>query len=331
MNYTTGKIIITVAALVLACNIAAAQKKTAAAKQQGTSAARGNNAITEQQAYAIIKYANAVIDLHNSYIKALESHQSTLTISADGNIAKLKRSIETRPYAIMCDRNVLSPQSDKANRTILKTIPAIPEKQSLQTLSTQALMWYDKTNTHCTEISSYFSKDDYKNDNAFAQYGIIKDSMLLSIKQSASYWREFAQLAANAGDRAELVLLKKSKLAMYVIPMKQSLMGIQQVNTMLSDENTNIDSINAKLANVQVLITQKINDKSTDFSKLNDLYYKEVYTNFFRDCNYTTTTLQTVIDKIKAKASSENISSAYSSASTTYNNAVEAYNTFIKQ
>lgn len=155
--------------------------------------------------------------------------------------------------------------------------------------------------------------------------------MEFNIKQCAYYWREFAQVAADAGDRAELVLLKKNKLAGYVIPMKQSLIGIQQVNNMLSNKDTNIDSIMVKIASVQSLVTEKLNDKNTDFSKLSDVYYKEVYFNFYGSCNTSLNNLQRTADKIKTKASEQDITGAYKSASSAYNNAIEKYNTFIKQ
>lgn len=326
MHYTKHKTVLITAILVFVCNITIAQKKTTT-----KSTAAATNGITDQQAYAIIKYSNAVIDLHNSYVSALKSYQSTLDNNADQNVVKLKRNPNIQPVYIGCDRNSLSPERDKANRTTLKNIPAIPEKQNLQNLSTKALAHYDKTNAFCANISQYFSKAEYKNDTNFTQYTVLKDSMQSNIKQCSQYWSEFAQLAANAGDRAELVLLKKNKLASYIIPMKESLNSIQQVNTMLNDQSIDVEIANTKLATVQALITQKINDKSTDFSKLSDVYYKEVYTKFFIECNNSTTILQSVIDKIKTKASQQTISSAYSSASTSYNNAVQAYNTFIKQ
>lgn len=331
MYYTKSKAILITSILAFVCNITLAQKKTTTSKTTTKSTAATNNSITDQQAYAIIKYSNAVIDLHNSYLNALKSHQSTLETGADQNVAKLKRNPNMQPFYIGCDRNSLSPERDKANRTILKNIPAIPEKPNLQNLSTKALAHYDKTNTFCADISNYFSKAAYKEDSNFAKYEVLKDSMLANMKQCAFYWSEFAQLAANAGDRAELVLLKKNKLATYIIPMKESLIGIQQITTMLNDQSIDVEIVNTKLATVQQLINQKMNNKGTDFSKLSDIYYKEVYTKFFKECNNSTITLQSVIDKIKTKASQQDISSAYSSASTSYNNAVQEYNTFIKQ
>lgn len=331
MYDTKSKALLITTILALICNITVAQKKKTTSKTTTKNTASSINGITDQQAYAIIKYSNAVIDLHNSYVNALKSNQSTLDNYADQNVAKLKRNPNIQPFYIGCDRNSLPPESDKANRTTLKNIPAIPEKQNLQHLSTKALLHYDKTNTFCTEIRNYFSKAAYKNDTKFSQYTVLKDSMQSNIKQCRLYWNEFAQITSNAGDRAELVLLKKNKLAAYIIPMKESLNGLQQVSTMLNDENADLESINTKLATVQALITQKINDKNIDFSKLSDIYYKEVYTKFFRECNTTGTTLQTVIDKIKTKASQQNISSTYSVVSTSYNNAVQEYNTFIKQ
>ncbi|MFL9483038.1 hypothetical protein ACI6Q2_09705 [Chitinophagaceae bacterium LWZ2-11] len=329
MQYSINKKIIAAAAVALVCNIAVAQKTTT--KQETSNTVANNNVLTEQQAYAVIKYSNAVIDLHNSYIQALQSHQSTLKNTADENVVKLKRNIKTQPFFVQCDRNELSPESDKANRVTLKNIPAIPEKQNLQQLSAQALAWYDKTNTSCAAVSSYFSNGEYNNDATFAKYVTLKDSMQLSIKQCAYYWREFAQVAADAGDRAELVLLKKNKLAGYVIPMKQSLIAIQQVNNMLSNKDADIDSITAKIASVQALVSQKLNDKNADFSKLNDAYYKEVYFNFYGSCNTSLNNLQRTADKIRAKAPEQDITGAYKSAGSAYNNAIEKYNTFIKQ
>lgn len=129
MQCSINKKIIVAAAVALVCNIAVAQKSTT--KQSASNTVANNNELTEQQAYAVIKYSNAVINLHNSYMQALQSHKSTLENTADANVTKLKRNIKTQPFFVQCDRNALAPESDKANRTTLKNIPAIPEKQNL--------------------------------------------------------------------------------------------------------------------------------------------------------------------------------------------------------
>ncbi|MBN9297466.1 MAG: hypothetical protein J0I41_10665 [Filimonas sp.] len=336
---TTVKLLIAIMSFAIA-NTAFAQKKSATTKQ----AVASTSGMTDQQAYAIIKYSNAVIDLHNSYVQGLESHQGTLESIADDNVKRLTRNSKTQPHWVDCNRNGLTSENDKANRQTLKNIPAIPEKQDLQQYGTQALVWYDKVNTWCSSISNYFTNKEYTNDANFVHYAVMRDSMQYSIKQAAAYWRAFTQLAADAGDRAELVLLNKNKLATFIIPMKQGLIGISKANKALNSEEVNWDSVTAKIAAMQSFVSQKRNDKTVDFSKLADVYYKEVYNNFYNACNDCLETLQFVVEKSRektpattekekaiAKQKEQSINSAYNMAMSAYNKAVGYYNVFIKQ
>ncbi len=287
--------------------------------------------ITPQQAVSQMKYSNALISLHNAYQQSFQSYANTIKTAADENMYKLKRNMKTRAYFVDCDRSALPVDDEKAYRATAKVVPAVPEKEALAKWSAAAFYWFDRTGMWCSRMSSYFTEEKYKQDTTFASYLVLRDSMVNAIDQGQIAWRKTSALATQVGDRAELVLLAKSKLAMYVVPMKKDLIQLQRAMDGFEQPETDAQALRTQLNDLKASVDKNANTKTIDFSKLSDAYYREVYTDFYRNCSYCVSVLLELLDKKLANEPKTRIDQGYNLVKASYNRAVDQYNTFIKQ
>ncbi len=284
----------------------------------------------QPDASKIIQLSNSVIDLSNSYSKALENYKN-IASSIHSNVEQLVKNPNLTPHAVKCDLAV-HPSIQTAYTTTLNTAPLFDEKMAIKKNVSEGENNIKSVNKWCTALSDYVSNKDFKDDKKLIKYNQINDSLLSNIEKSEISWRAAGHLASNAGNKAEIALLKNSPIASFVIPMKKDLIDLNAIFEMFQTKTPDVNTIKANLNTLKTSIETNKDISKKDTSKLKDVYYKSVYETFYRKCSSATESLNTVTDRLQeTKLDTNNIKSWYNSASSDYNNAVQSYNTFVSQ
>lgn len=286
---------------------------------------------SELDASKIIQLANSVIDLSNSYSQTLKNSENMLN-STQSNMERVSRNPNLTPYAVKCDIQNTQPRQQTAYTTALGTAPAFEEKVSIEKYVKDGENNIKAIGEWCALLSAYVSNKEFNEDKDLMKYKGISDSLSSYIEKSAASWRTAANLASDAGNRAELILLEGSPIASFVIPMKKDLIGLDAIFNMFKTEKPDVNAIKSALAILTESIDKNKDISTKDVSKLSDVYYKEAYQAFYRNCLSTVKSLSTVADRLQEKEPDmDNINSWFSSASGNYTKTVDSYNTFISQ
>lgn len=285
----------------------------------------------ELDASKIIQLGNSVIDLGNSYSQALNNYQNTLS-GVYNNIERIRKNPNMTPHAVRCDIIAVQARQQTAYSTALKAAPAFDEKLSIEKHVLEGENNIKNIGRWCAILSSYVSNKEFKEDNDLIKYKEINDSLVSYIEKSSTSWRIAANLASDAGNRAELILLEGSPIASFVIPMKKDLMSLEAIFNMFKTDTPDINAIRSALNTLTESIDKNKDISTKDTSKLRDIYYKEVYQTFYSNCLSTVKSLMTVTDRLQEQElDKDNINSWFSSASGNYSKTVEKYNTFVSQ
>lgn len=289
------------------------------------------NSQAKIHASKIIRMGNSVIDLSNNAMQIIDGYQSSIS-TAEQNVEILKSNPNRSPFFV--NYKLYTPDQGKNTEYAQssKAAPAFDEKADL-------ISAMDKANANMADmvkaseaLSNYFSNKEYQSDPDFSKYPALRDSTLSIIGRTYNSWRTASQLAALAGDKAELLLLKDSKIAEFVIPMKTDLNALKAVLVKMGDQQSDLSALNADLVALKASVDKNKDISGKDIKKLSDLYYKEVYETFYRKCSQSTETAIKLVGMIKDGEPDESyLSSFFNSARSAYSDAVSRYNTFVSQ
>lgn len=285
----------------------------------------------ELDASKIIQMGNSVIDLGNLYSQTLESYQNMLS-GVHTNLQRVSKNPNLTPYAVRCENFSTQSRQQIAYATALKAAPLFEEKNDVEKYVSEGQTSIQEISKWCATLSAYVSNKEYKTDADFAKYNEIRNNLDSAIEQASASWSKASELASAAGNKAELILLESSPIASFVIPMKTDLTSLNAIFNMFKSKTPDTGAIKSALNALTESIDQHKDISKKDTSKLKDIYYKEVYETFYRDCLSAVKSLNTVTERLlEAEPDVRNIESWFGSASGAYNKAIERYNTFVSQ
>lgn len=279
----------------------------------------------------IIQLGNSVIDLGNSYSQTLNSYQNMLN-GVYNNMERISRNPNLTPQAVRCNIIAVQVSQQTAYSAALKAAPAFNEKIDIEKYVSEGEYNIKSIGKWCATLSSYVSNKEFKEDKDFVKYKEINDSLVSYIAKASISWRTASNLASDAGNNAELILLESSPIASFVIPMKKDLISLNAIFNMFKTDTPDVNAIKLALDSLTESINKNKDISTKDTYKLRDIYYKEVYLTFYNNCLTTVKSLTTVTDRLQEKElDKDNINSWFSSASGNYSKTVEKYNTFVSQ
>lgn len=296
-----------------------------------TAQGQQRNSPAKINASKIIRMGNSVIDLSNDAVQTLDNYRNMIS-TADNNASRLKSNPNLSPYFV----NYKIYNSDQRKNTeyaeASKLAPAFDEKAELVSAMTKANADMAEVVKNSEVLSNYFSNKEYQSDADFSKYPALKDNTVSSIDKAFASWRTASQLASKAGDKAELLLLKDSKIADFIIPMKTDLIALKAVFAKVGDQQSDLSALGTEIATLKASIDKNKDVSTKDIKKLSDLYYKEVYETFYRKCSQSTETLGKLVEILKSGEKDENrLSGFYNNARNAYGDAIDQYNTFVGQ
>lgn len=296
-----------------------------------TAQGQQKNSPAKINASKIIRMGNSVIDLSNDAVQTLDNYRNMVS-TADNNVSRLKSNPNLSPYFV----NYKIYNSDQRKNTeyaeASKLAPAFDEKAELISAMTKANADLAEVVKNSEILSNYFSNKEYQSDADFSKYPALKDNTMSSVDKAFASWKAASQLASKAGDKAELLLLKDSKIADFVIPMKTDLIALKAVLVKVGDSQSDLSSLETEVSTLKASVDKNKDVSTKDIKKLSDLYYKEVYETFYRKCSQATETLGKLVEILKSGETDGNrLSSFYNNARVAYGDAVDQYNTFVSQ
>lgn len=286
----------------------------------------------EIEASNIILLVNTVTDLRNAYLQDFQSSSNNILSIADSNLKKYQSNPNVQLFYINCD-NVLqiNPSLEKSyDKEAAKTF-TFTEKSSITAAVNIAKETTKELEKACKALSDYFSNKDFTSDKDFINYNALTNNYVEAAKKFQSKWLETGTIGAEAANKAELTLIKRSPIADFVIPMKSDLFVTNQILDMLNSDEPDISSIESKLSNLKTAITQNKDIKTKDTAKLSDVYYREVYTTFYRKLETSLDGISKLVTRFKNNNIDESIKSLLNNTYQAYDDAVNSYNTFISQ
>lgn len=293
--------------------------------------AQQKNSATKVNASKIIRMSNSVITLNNEAIQTLESYRNVIS-TAENNLRRVKSNPNITPSFVNYKIYTLNQTMNTEYTQASKAAPSFDEKSLLVQAVTDANKNMSSMVSKCEALSNYFSNKEYLTDTDYSKYATLEDSTLYYINAAEASWRIASQLAATAGDKAELLLLKDSKIAAFVIPMKTDLIALKNIFSQIADQESDLSLLENEITTLKASIKTNEDISTKDIKKLSDIYYKEVYTTFYRQCNNATESLDKLTKMLaEGEKDGDRLSSFFRSAQSHYSQAIEQYNTFVKQ
>lgn len=284
----------------------------------------------ELDASNIIKLSNSVIELSNMNRTSADNYQSMLS-TAESNMSKLKRNPNIQTFFVNYKNFQASFGDQKEYNAAYKGAPEFAEKKDIANTISAANKDIENAIKWATAMSLYFSEKTYLTDTEFAQYPAMQDSLSFYFKKGYNGWSVASRLASQAGNNAELLLLKKSKIADFIIPMKSDLNGLEAIMELFVQDKVDSDQVKTQLATVSQSIALNKDISTKDVKKLSDIYYKEVFQTFYTKSEATLKAMEAFNQELEANPQSTRLNSLYSNITTNFRSAVEEYNKFIAQ
>ena len=285
----------------------------------------------EANASKIIDMTNYVVDMYNGYLSSLKKVRKGLE-TADNNFETLSENIERTAYSWDCAYIILRSDYREKFEKAAAAAPAFPEKANIQSGIKYVQDNTERLSKSCSDFKNYFVKKEYKQDTDWTTFEELYKNMETAYIDLSDMWSKTMKLAAEAGDRSELVLLKKSPIAEFIIPMKTDLSSAAKIiDKFAEDEVDNADIKNAievlkKAVEKNRVLTGK---NVANLEKYSSKPNYEGYYSMMDDFIELATKLENLMDPANAmdeERRNEQIENTYSLISYKYNSLVENYN-----
>lgn len=279
----------------------------------------------------IIQYANSVVGLNDIYTASLSNYQQ-LIAAADLNINKLNLGNPASLTLIDCNKLQIDEVQAKAYHQNMEGIATFPQKSELDKLVFQAENISQNVYTYCTQLNNYFSQGAYQQDANFRQYSSIKNNIMNAIVQASISWNKASHTAVGVANEAEINLLKYEERADFLIPMKTDITALKNLLNMFgTGAELDIPFIQQKIQNLESSLSVNKSLAGKDLSKLKDSSYQNVYGEFYKNCESSLSIIKTLTQQIAQNSNMEEIQQSFNYAKSAYSEAINSYNTFIKQ
>lgn len=284
----------------------------------------------EKDAANLIRFSNAIIDLGNHHSTTLDGYDN-IAESIESNYKRVSRNPNAQPTYIGCKSLIqVNDGYQQQCATVTKATLPFAEKKEMEALVQKSLSDLALINVSCEKMADYFSNKEYATDNESAKFESLLKSYTESVETAKKSFRASSKYAAEMGDKAEMVLLKGSKIASFVIPMKTELNGMKAIMGDLFIEKPDLEAIALQVQKLDESIKQNEDISKKDVTKLSDVYYKDPYAGFYRSCSSFVKTINTIVQRLGAN-DTEGLNSWASSLQGSYSTAIEKYNSFISQ
>lgn len=187
---------------------------TASAQKESAESPVDNTPVTQ--------YANAVIDMGNTYAQIYNSYTLMLATS-DCYLKGLNENSDLKPITFNC--NVQSEDQQREQQSAydeaLRSVQSSPEIDEIDADVEIANNLMKFIGDWCADLSNYFDNHQYKIDKQQKEYTIIRDSLVFYLNEASSSWENACLKASLAIYRSELVQKVTTTEDSQTIPMNE--------------------------------------------------------------------------------------------------------------
>jgi len=314
---------------------------------------------TEEGPAAVLSYTKSVADISEVYLNALLNVDTVLMKAVD-NIRLVQRKTVEKPDLIDCSAMKFDKQTIAQYQSKIKSGPEFPEKNMIIENVEQGMFYYDKIVVNCNDISSYFSKELYKDDKGgYKKYLGLIDSLYKNLKNVHIGWSRVSMLLEMVQEKTNMEILQNSNIGEFAIPMNRDLKALDEMFKMYSQEFVDLNTITYYANALQNSISLNQNIYGKDWSKLSKPSYKDIYESFYNNLKTGLLLIKialekksavtsdmlivpnvgmnpedngnAVIEKVISSIDVEGMEEDYAKAREAYRSASEEYNEFVKQ
>ena len=285
----------------------------------------------EASASKIINMTNGVIDMYNNYTKNLKKIREGLNKSVE-NRESLEKNPKSSGYGFNCNSFIITDSDIATYEKAAKAAPAFPEKIKIQEAVAFVTANNDELAKRCSALSDYFNQKKHVDDAGFVQYQELFDSLSDMYVQISGAWKTATELASDAGDRSEILFLKKSPISEFIIPMKEDLSRAKKLIDKLYEDEIDHAEIKADIATIEKEAEKNRSMTGKRKANLEKYSYPSFHTSFYAyidDLVKDATKLNDLLNpEISASEShlEDKINNTYYSVSGAYKGMITSYN-----
>ncbi len=288
--------------------------------------------MTDANASKLITLVNTVIDISNKYLDQYQYYQNRLD---DGEIyrERIQAGNYNSSFSINLNGSDAFPiavgyynKYDEA----LKAVPAtMKEKKEIETAVNSAKASVAGLEKWSKAMKDYYSKKTFEGDQ-FAGYATVRDSLGFYLDNTRKAWRKAAGIASDAGDVAEVQLLKKDPISQFLIPMKTDLSSLKKVVDHFYETTDGDDPDYSEVKKeIAALQASAAKNKSTSGKNLSLLSHESYYTSYYDDMETCAANLLTLIGELeKDEFDEEEVDYRHRMFDLAYDEVIGSYNDF---
>ena len=234
----------------------------------------------EANASKIIDMTNGTIEMYNKYLSNMKKVREGLEKSAE-NIEVLKENINRGAHGFNCSYFGISDVEVSVFQKTVKAAPAFPEKAKIQEAVEFVIANNDEFGKRCSALTDYFNKKQYVDDAGFAKYEELFSSLNDMYSKMSDTWKTATNLASDAGDRSEVILLKKSPIAEFIIPMKEDLARVKKCVDKLYQDDVDVNALKTDIAAIEKAGQKNRSLEGKKVENLKKYSYPSFHTSFY--------------------------------------------------
>jgi hypothetical protein len=290
--------------------------------------------VAEKNASKVIEYTNSIIEIANAYLETYKDYDH-LIYMAETEMRAITSGSNKFPMKELNykDTTTINSKYYTAYATTLKAAPATFSNRDKVIASYDAAQaGVQNLFKSSRALNRYFVNKEYKEDGKeYPTYYALKDSLATNAKKVRKLWQIASREASNAGSEAENLLLKKSPMGEFFIPMKTDLQTLKSFIEEIFSDDENIDwkSITTRSASLKAAFEKVKDGQGKNMNKLGSAKQAE-FTNFYnssiRLLEYIDQLVE-VVNKTPA-ADDDQVERVYKKVSNQYNDVIVGYNYF---
>jgi len=287
----------------------------------------------ELQASKIIEYTNEVIELYNRQIKQLKEYDRVIT-KGDELFQRYSKNYDPNfPVSFTQTKYPVAAGYISQYEQAETKAAAFPEKNSIVSSVKAARENVKNLDEWSDKMGKYFTEKQFVNDS-FAGYPELKDSLEYYLRASKKTWRDAVKKASDSGQAAEITLMKKNPIALFLIPMKTDMktLGdiIDELYATVDEEGNDKADYSPLMQQVSALNTTLEKDRDVTGRNTSVLDNLSDYDYFFSKAFECTNYISRILDELsKDDYNEDRLDNDFRMLNQEYNNLVGIYNYFI--
>jgi|GEM_PF-1397079 hypothetical protein len=278
----------------------------------------------------MIDLANSVIDLSNQYNRKWKDYENVIE-QAEKLYERYSKSYDPK-FSVNFNgtTSLVSVGYYNTYQDALKATPAsMPDKNKIAGAVKIANNNTESLEKWAKAMRKYFVEATFASDN-FEGYAPTLDSLNYFYDEAVTSWRLAVRTASEAGDNAEMLLIKGTPMEKFLSPMKSDLRMLRNV---IDDFYAEVDKDEFDFSSIkkeaEAVIASVGKNKSTEGKNVSILSHLVYYTDFFEKADKCANTILTLTAELEKEQPEERqLERLFNSLQIQHTDVINSYNNF---